>query len=344
MSKSEKRQKKKVNFALQGGGAHGAFTWGVLDRFLEESIEIDGVVGTSAGAMNAVSVLQGLIEEGNEGARKMLRKFWEGVGAKGKDGYLQPWGIDKQLGNHTMYNSLGYIMFDSMIKNLSPYQFNPFDVDPLKEVIEEMFDFEVLSRKTDYKVFLCATRVRDGKVKIFKNEDLCHEAMLASGCLPFIHKAVAVDGDYYWDGGFTANPAIYPLIYGCETPSIVIVQLNPAVREDIPKDVRGISDRLNEITNNVTMMRELRAINLITKWIDEGHLKPSANAKRLDVHIVHNDQVFQPLGFSSKLNSTPEFLHYLFEEGRKCGEKWINQNWDMLGVSSTADRYMDNDY
>lgn len=344
MPKSESRQKKKVSFALQGGGSHGAFTWGVLDRFLEENIEIDGVVGTSAGAMNAVSILQGLIEGGNEGARKVLGRFWEGLGAKGQYSMLQPSGLDMLQNNYTMYNSPQYILFDSLIKNFSPYQLNPADIDPLKDLIEEVFDFDLLSRETKHKVFLCATQIRDGKVKIFKNQDLCPEALLASGCLPFLHKAVAVGGEYYWDGGFTANPAIYPLIYGCEASSIVIVQLNPTLREDLPKDVRGISDRLNEISNNVTLMRELRAINLITQWIDDGHLKPSANARRLDVHIVQNDQVFQPLGFSSKLNCTPEFLHHLFEEGRKSAEKWIHQHWDMLGVGSTADHYLDNDF
>lgn len=247
MAKIEKGQKKKISLALQGGGAHGAFTWGVIDRLLEENVEIDGICGTSAGAMNAVSVLQGLIEGGNDGARKTMRKFWEGVGEKGKDGPLKPMGDDKKRGNYTMYNSFGYIMFDNMIKNMSPYQFNKDDKDPLKEVIEATFDFETLSRDTHHKVFLCATHIRDGKVKIFENKDLSPEAMLASGCLPLIHKAVAVGGEYYWDGGFTANPAIYPLIYKCEAPSIIIVQLNPTLREDVPKDVRGISDRLNEI-------------------------------------------------------------------------------------------------
>jgi NTE family protein len=341
MSKSN--GKKKVNFALQGGGAHGAFTWGVLDRFLQEDIEVDGVVGTSAGAMNAVSVLQGLIEGGNDGARKTLSKFWEGVGAKGKEGALKPQGLDKAQGKYTMYQSPNYMMFDNMIRMMSPYQFNPMDTDPLRDVILDTFDFDTLSKETKHKVFLCATHIRDGKVKIFQNKDLCAEAMLASGCLPLIHKAVAVGGEYYWDGGFTANPALYPLIYKCDAPSIVIVQLNPTLREDVPKDVRGISDRLNEISNNVTLMRELRAINLITEWIDAGYVSKEAQAKRLDVHIVQNDQIFQPLGFSSKLNSTPEFLHYLFDEGRKCADKWLYANWDKLGKESTANHYLDND-
>ncbi len=340
MAKSEK---KRVSLALQGGGAHGAFTWGVLDRLLEENVEVDGIVGTSAGAMNAVSTLQGLIEGGNEGARKTLRKFWDGVGEKGKDGPLKPSGADKKQGKYTMYQSLGYMMFDNMIKMMSPYQFNPQDKDPLRDVILDTFDFDMLQKETKHKVFLCATHIRDGKVKIFKNDDLCAEAMLASGCLPLIHKAVAVGGEYYWDGGFTANPALYPIIYECDAPSIITVQLNPTFREEVPKDVRGIADRLNEISNNVTMMRELRAINLITNLIDAGHISKEANMKRLDVHIVQNDQIFQPLGFSSKLNSTPEFLHYLFDEGRKCMDKWIYKNWDKVGVESTADHYMDND-
>lgn len=347
MAKS-KDGKKVVNLALQGGGAHGAFTWGVIDRLLEEKdVEIEGICGTSAGAMNAVSTLAGLLDGGNEGARKMLRKFWMAVADK--DGPLKPGGKDKAAGRYTMYETPVYMMFDNMIKMMSPYQFNPNDHDPLKEAINETFDFDQLREKIrkekdlKHKVFLCATHIRDGKVKVFKNDELCAEAMLASGCLPLIHKAVAVGGHYYWDGGFTANPALYPLIYGCESPSILIVQLNPTLRETVPEDVRGISDRLNEISNNVTLMRELRAINLITKWIDEGSLK-AKDAKRLDVHIIQNDQVFQPLGFSSKLNSTHEFLEYLFKEGRKTADIWIEKNYDQIGVNSTANHYMDNDF
>lgn len=333
----DKSDKKKVCFALQGGGAHGAFTWGVLDRLLEDDrIEVEGLSGTSAGAMNAVATLQGLIANGNQGARNVLRRFWSGIGEAGDKGPLKPGPIDQALGLYTMYNTPAYIMFDMMIRMHSPYQFNPMDKDPLKDVIEATFDFDILRRESKHKVFLCATHIRDGKIKVFGNKDLSPEVMLASGCLPLIHKAVEVNGEFYWDGGFVGNPAIYPLIYNCDAKDIIVVQLNPTRRAEIPHDVRGISDRLNEISNNMSLMRELRNIKFFSDLIDRGELDGHKH-KRVYMHEIKNESVFMKLGFSSKLNSTPEFLNHLFEAGRECASQWIRDHIHDLGVKSTID-------
>lgn len=329
--------KKRISLALQGGGAHGAFTWGVLDRLLEEDrIEIEGLSGTSAGAMNSVATCQGLIANGNKGARRVLRQFWEAIGAAGDKGPLKPGPIDKAMNLYTMYNTPAYMGFDMMIKMMSPYQFNPMDTDPLRDVIEKTFDFDILRREALHKVFLCATHVRDGKIKVFSNPELSPEALLASGCLPLIHKAVEVNGEFYWDGGFVGNPAIYPLIYNCQSSDIIVVQLNPTRRAEIPHDVRGISDRLNEISNNMSLMRELRNIKYLSDLIDSGDLD-GKKFKRVHMHCIKNESVFAKLGFSSKLNSTSEFLEHLFDEGRACAADWLHENFDNLGVKTTLD-------
>lgn len=332
-----KNEKKKVSLALQGGGAHGAFTWGVIDRLLEDDrIEIEGLSGTSAGAMNSVAVCQGLISNGNKGAQRVLRQFWEGIAEHGDKGLLKPGPIDKAMNLYTMYQTPAYMMFDTMIRMLSPYQFNPMDTDPLRDVILKTFDFDVLRREALHKVFLCATHVCDGKIKMFSNKDLSPEVLLASGCLPLIHKAVEVQGEFYWDGGFVGNPAIFPLIYNCEAKDIIVVQLNPTKRAEIPHDVRGISDRLNEISNNMSMMRELRNIKYISDLIDKGDLD-SKKYKRVNMHCIKNEKVFSKLGFSSKLNATSDFIYYLHEEGRKCASEWMRDNMDKIGVQSTLD-------
>lgn len=332
-----KTGKKRISLALQGGGAHGAFTWGVLDRILEEDrIEIEGLSGTSAGAMNAVACCQGLITNGNKGARKVLREFWETIGAAGDKGQLKPGPIDKMMGLYTMYNTPAYMMFDNMIKMMSPYQFNPMDKDPLRDTIEKVFDFDILRKEALHKVFLCATHVCDGKIRVFSNPELSPEALLASGCLPLIHKAVEVEGEFYWDGGFVGNPAIYPLIYDCQASDVVVVQLNPTHRAEIPHDVRGISDRLNEISNNMSLMRELRNIHFISDLIDKGDLDKK-KYKRVHMHCIKNEAIFAKLGFSSKLNSTSEFLNHLFEAGRAAGAEWLHENFDSIGVKSTLD-------
>lgn len=330
--------KKRVSIAMQGGGAHGAFTWGVLDRLLEEKdFVVEGVSGASAGGMNAVSVAQGMMEGGNEGARAALKRYWETNAEAGKSSFLKPGLGDVLLNRYTMHNSPAFIMFDLMCKFLSPYQFNPVGTNPLTEIVNELFDFDKLNKYDGVKVFLSATHVYSGKIKVFSNvrEELSTETMLATACLPTLFHAVLVKGEYYWDGGYTGNPVIYPLIYECGTPDVMLLKLNPTHRNRLPITPGEIGDRMNEITNNTSIMREMRSMHFITKLIDEGLVAPG-KLKRLNVHLIENEGVFAELGWSSKLNTDRGFIMHLFEEGRKTADKWIEKNYDSIGKKSTA--------
>jgi NTE family protein len=328
---------KRVAIAMQGGGSHGAFSWGVMDRLLEDGrFEIEGLTGTSAGGMNAAAVVQGMMKGGNQGAREEMREFWKAISDSGKNSMLNNRGpIDKMLGKYTMYHSPGYIMFDYLSRIFSPYELNPMQVDPLKDVIMKSFDFDALRQYKGMKLFLCATHVYTGKLRIFSLDELRPECLLATACLPTIHNAVMVDGEYYWDGGFIGNPVFFPLIYDCETPDIIMIQLNPTVREKLPKTTREISDRLNEVTNNASVVREMRAISFISDLIDDGVI-PKDKMKRVFMHVIEDEEVFMELGWSSKLNTEWEFFTYLFEKGRIAADKWIKTNYDKIGKESTA--------
>ncbi|GHT90571.1 alpha/beta hydrolase [Alphaproteobacteria bacterium] len=330
--------KKRISIAMQGGGAHGAFTWGVLDRLLQEKdIFIEGVSGTSAGGMNAVATAQGIIQGGNEGGRQLLDKYWQVMSDAGRTSIFKPGVKDILQNKYTMYNSPGFLMFDFMSKIMSPYQMNPSGADPLKDVINQLFDFDLLKENNDLvKVFLAATHVYTGKIKIFGNKELCVDALLATACLPTIHAAVMVNGEYYWDGGFIANPAIYPLIYECHTADVMIIKLNPTHRNRLPTTAVEIGDRLNEITNNTSIVREMRSIHFITKLIDQGLLE-RGRMKRLNVHLIEDEAVFQDLGWSSKLNTDMEFLQHLRNAGRIAADKWLTKNYDKIGKEGTAD-------
>ena len=330
--------KKHVSIAMQGGGAHGAFTWGVLDRLLEEKdFVIEGVSGASAGGMNAVSVAQGIMDGGNEGAREALDKYWKINAEAGKTSILKTGVIDTLLGKYTMLHTPAFIITDLLCKFLSPYQFNPSGSNPLKSIVEELFDFDRLNEFDGVRIFLSATHVYTGKIKTFSNinHELCTEAMLATACLPTLFHAVMVKGEYYWDGGYTGNPVIYPLIYDCEPADIMLIKLNPTHRNRLPLTPGEISDRMNEITNNTSIMREMRSMHFITKLIDDGIVAPG-KLKRMNVHLIENEATFQDLGWSSKLNTDWEFLSHLKEEGRKTADKWIEKNYDKIGKQTTA--------
>ncbi len=329
--------KKRVSLALQGGGSHGAFTWGILDRLLEDNrLEIEGLTGTSAGGMNAVAVAQGLTRGGPEAARSELKNFWQEIHSAGKYSSLNNRGpIDKMMNKFTMYNSPGFMMFDYLSRIFSPYEMNPLGIDPLKDVIEKNFDFELLRTSSQCKVYLCATHVFTGRLRIFNIKELRLECLLATACLPTIHNAVMVDGEYYWDGGFIGNPVFFPLIYDCESSDIILVQLNPTVRNKLPTTAREIGDRLNEITNNASVVREMRAISFITDLIDQGMLDKN-KIKRLNMHVIEDEAVFQELGWSSKLNTEWDFFMYLFEKGRHAADVWLKKNFDSIGVRTTA--------
>jgi NTE family protein len=337
MAKTSGKQRKKVALALQGGGAHGAFTWGVLDRLLEDGrFEIEGLSGTSAGGMNAVATAQGLMNGGDDGARKMLNTLWQKISDTARHSPLKPGPVDRMQGKWTMNNNPSFVAFEYMTRMFSPYEFNPFDQNPLRDVVKELFDFELIQKTNSPGVYLAATHVYTGKVKVFDNAEVKPESMLASACLPFMHRAVEVDGEYYWDGGFIGNPVLFPLIENCETSDILLIRINPINRPSLPTHARDILDRLNEITSNASMMREMRAVAFITNLIDEGKIKEGA-LKRLFIHDIAAESEFQELGFSSKLNADWEFLTHLREVGRRVADEWIDKNFDKIGKESSAD-------
>jgi NTE family protein len=307
---------KRINLALQGGSAHGAFTWGVLDRFLEEPrIEVEGVSATSAGAMNAVVMAHGLTTGGRKGAREALEEFWTAVArASAPFGALQ-W-------------------FEAVLRFLSPYQFNPFDYNPLREIIRQLIDFERLRQDSAIKLFVSATNVRTGKIKVFTDKEITADCVLASACLPSLYQAVEVEGEHYWDGGYMGNPALFPLIYSCESRDILIVHVNPIERPDKPTSAREIMNRVDEISFNSSLMREMRAVAFITKLIDDGKL---SDAKRLLIHSVCADDVMRGLGAASKLNTDGVFLRELRALGSERARAWIDRHFDDLGSRSTID-------
>jgi len=249
-------QVRTINLALQGGGAHGAFTWGVLDRLLDEKqLAFEGVSATSAGAMNAAAFAYGFAVGGREGARKALADYWKRVSEAARLGPLQPTIVDRMLGDHKLSWTPVFSLIGFVTRMLSPYQFNPANYNPLREVVEQSIDFEVLQRPdSPVKLFLSATNVRTGKVKIFAGNEISADAVMASACLPTMFHAVEIDGEAYWDGGYMGNPAIFPLIYNCESADIVIVHINPLFRNEVPRSADDILNRINEISFNSSLM------------------------------------------------------------------------------------------
>lgn len=328
---------KAVSLALQGGGAHGAFTWGVLDRLLEdEHLEIEAISGTSAGAMNAAVVADGLTRGGPDGARAALDRFWEAIGRLGMFGPVQRGPFEVATGTWNLHESPSYILFDWMSRFLSPYQFNPLNYNPLMEALRAEVDFARVRSCVDIRLFVAATSVRTGKIRIFENPELSAEAVMASACLPHLFQAVEIDGEPYWDGGYMGNPAIYPLIYGCKTRDVVIVQVNPMTREEIPKNTPEILDRLNEISFNSSLMREMRAIAFVSRLLEE-HRLDEHRYKRMLIHRIDAAEAMKPLGASSKMNADRGFLAYLRDLGRAEAGVWLKHNFEALGERSTID-------
>jgi NTE family protein len=327
-----------VNLALQGGGAHGAFTWGVIDRLLEdERIGFEGISATSAGAMNATVTAYGLATGGREGAKAALDGFWRRVSRSAALSPLQPTPLDRLIGNRTLEHSPGFFAFDMLTRLMSPYQLNPLNYNPLREALEQTIDFAALhAAACPVKLFLAATTVRTGKVRIFTNRDVCVDAVLASGCLPFLFQAVEIDGEAYWDGGYMGNPAIFPLIYHCDSSDVIIVHVNPIERAAAPRSAAEILNRINEISFNSSLMREMRAIDFVTRLIDDGHIQ-GIDLRRMLIHSIAADDVMNGLGHTSKLNADWEFLTFLKDIGRERASEWLAANFDALGARSSVD-------
>lgn len=332
---------KKANIALQGGGAHGALGWGILDALLEDGrIEVDGLTASSAGTMNALAIAQGLEEGGADGARAKLEEFWwetSKAGAVFSPVHGNP--FEKMMGMGSSENPLSYFMFDTMTRMFSPYQFNPFDINPLRDVLEKVFDFEALKACSKIKVFFSATNVRSGRPKIFKNEDMSLNVALASACLPFLFKAMEIDGEFYWDGGYTANPALYPLFYNTDSSDIILIHLNPLYREEIPTTAPSIMNRINEISFNDSLLKEFRAIAFVKKLIESDMLKDEykGHYKNLRLHSVRADDMMKEFSITSKFDTDWPFLTNLRDIGRAGMNTWLDEHFDNIGVKSSVD-------
>ncbi len=328
---------KTVNLALQGGGAHGAFAWGVLDRLLEdERIAFEGISATSAGAMNAAVLAYGWTEGGREGARTALANFWRRISHSALFSPLQPSWLDRALHSHTLEMSPAFVAFDLISRLFSPYQFNPMNYNPLRDVLEQSVDFERLRERCALKLFLSATNVCSGKVRIFDSKAVSADAVLASACLPFMFQAVEIDGEHYWDGGYMGNPTIFPLIYNCESTDVVVIHINPINRCEEPKTAQEILNRINEISFNSSLMREMRAIAFVTKLIDEGEIRPGA-LKRMLIHSIEAEEFMRELSVTSKLNPDWDFLTHLRDAGRERAGEWLDGSFDKLNRESTVD-------
>jgi NTE family protein len=334
-------QIKNINLALQGGGAHGAFGWGVLDRLMEDGrINIDGISATSAGAMNATVFAYGLMKGGPDGARGMLELFWRRVSDAGRQSSpIQNTPIDMWLRCFGIQEPLAYHAFEYMSHVFSPYEFNPMNLNPLRQVLVDTVDFDELRGCTSVALRLCATSVRTGKAKIFANEEISPDAVLASACLPHLFQAIEIDGESYWDGGFIGNPAIYPLIYREGSSDIVIVHINPIIREDVPKRSSEIFNRVNEISFNSSLMREMRAIAFVSKLIDDNWLKDEVRdkMKKILVHSIRSDDVMSSFSVASKFNTDWDFLTQLRDLGRNATELWLAAHFGDINVRSSVD-------
>jgi NTE family protein len=328
---------KPCTLALQGGGAHGAFTWGVLDRLLEDGrVGMEGLSGTSAGAMNAAVVADGFLKGGIDGARQALADFWHNLAKATSFSPLRPTLIDQLRSDWNMDQSPNYVLFDLVTRLLSPYELNPFNLNPLRDILEATVDFDALRRNTRIQLFITATNVRSGKVRVFDTDEISVDVLMASACLPLLFKAVEIDGEAYWDGGYMGNPAIFPLVYNCETRDVVIVQVNPLSRPDVPTSARDILNRINEISFNSTLMREMRALATVSKFLKAGALDEE-RYKDIHVHVIDAEAEMRLLGASSKMNADYAFLCYLRDLGREAASRWLGAVWDDVGHRSSID-------
>jgi NTE family protein len=324
-----------IDLALQGGGSHGAFTWGVLDRLLEEPwLRIAAISGTSAGAMNAAVLAHGWMEGEAEGAREALDKYWRRVSRAAAFGPLQRSFFDRLMGRWSLDTSPVYVAMDLMSRLVSPYDLNPFGLNPLRGILAESIDFDRLDR-SPIKLFITATNVRTGRGRIFRNADITADVLLASACLPTMFRAVEIDGEAYWDGGYAGNPTITPLIRESDAHDTILVQINPRERPDTPRSATEILNRLNEISFNSPLMKELRMIALLRQVADPG-TGEGARWAQMRMHWIGTNKLLE-FGASSKLNAEWDFVAMLRTEGRRAASEFLDTGGGNLGFRSTAD-------
>jgi len=324
-----------VDFALQGGGAHGAFTWGVLDRLLEEPwLRIDGISGTSAGAMNAAVLVDGDADNGIDGARAALKNFWQRVSRAALLSPLRRTPMDVLLGRWTLDHSPVFVAMDLMARLFSPYDLSPGGANPLRNILAETVDFDRLAQAS-IKLFVTATNVRTGRGRVFRNSEITPDVLLASACLPTLFQAIEIDGESYWDGGYSGNPTITPLVRECNSKDTILVQINPVERPGLPRSARDILNRLNEVSFNAVLLKELRMIALL-RQVAQPDNSESAKWADMRIHRISSD-VMVELGYSSKLNAEWAFLCMLRDEGRRAGDAFLRAHHQDLGLRSTFD-------
>lgn len=324
-----------IDLALQGGGSHGAFTWGVIDRLLDESwLRIEAISGTSAGAMNAAILSDGWRKGGAPAAQEALLAYWQRVSEAAAFSPFQRTPFDRMMGRWSLDHSPGYIAMDLMTRLASPYDLNPLGYNPLKPILEESIDFAAL-RESPIKLFITATNVRTGRGRIFRNPEITADVLLASACLPTMFQAVEIDGEAYWDGGYAGNPTITPLVRESDATDTILVQINPRERAELPRSAADILNRLNEISFNSPLMKEIRMIALLRQVADPG-TGEGARWASMRTHRIMTDMLAE-LGASSKLNAEWEFICLLRDEGRRAAAAFIDEHGDDIGRRSTAD-------
>ena len=324
-----------VDLALQGGGAHGAYTWGVLDRLLEEPwLRIEAVCGTSAGAMNATVLVAGHAEGGAEGARAALHGFWRRVARAGESSPMRRGPFDVLIGRWTLDSNPMYLALDLMTRMFSPYDLNPGGLNPLREILARSVDFDRLA-SAPIKLFVTATNVRTGRLRVFRNKDVTPDALLASSCLPFMFQAIEFDGEAYWDGGYSGNPPITPLVRETAASDTILIPVNPIERPGTPRTAREIINRVNEVSFNASLLKELRMIAMLRRVVNAGDAE-GARWAEMRMHIIATDTMGR-LGVSSKLNAEWEFFTFLRDVGRREADEFLVAHADDLGRRSTVD-------
>jgi NTE family protein len=332
-----------LNLALQGGGSHGAFTWGVLDALLDDGrVAIEGLSGTSAGAVNAVALASGWAtaehagRDAREGAREALRRLWDQIAAWGTLGAWQRSMVALLWGGLPAELGPAQYMQNALRGLVSPYQSNPLDINPLRDLLAAQVDFGAIAGHARLKVFVSATHVNTGKAVVFSGDRLNVDAVLASACLPMLFKAVEIDGQAYWDGGYSVNPALSPLISQCAAADLMLVQINPLLRSEPPRAPGDILDRINELTFNASLLTQMRAIDFINELVAHGALAPP-HAKTVRVHRIDGGAKMQRFPVSSRASPDPEMIRQLHELGREVAREWLAQHFHALGQHSTID-------
>ncbi|MCD6034377.1 MAG: patatin-like phospholipase family protein [Rickettsiales bacterium] len=334
---TQQHSPKTVSIALQGGGSHVAFAWGVLDRLLEdERIKIEGISGSSGGAMNGAMVTYGLANGGREAAKKHLKTFWQEVSNALALLPFKPTTVDKMLGNTNIAFSAGVVALDYMTQVFSPHQFNLLDINPFKNILDRMIDWEVLRNSDNVKLFVNATHVNTGKSTVFNHKELTRDMLLASACLPFIFKTVYVDNQPYWDGSYTGNPCLLPLLYDCKCSDLIIIQTHPINHDDTPLKAPDIMDRVTEINFNTNLMHEVRSIALVNRLLKKNVLS-DPRYRKINVHMIQAEDILASLGRSSKLNTDWQFLTHLRETGHQVASEWLDTHFNTIGEDSSLD-------